>query len=139
MNKLDFDFRLDNIRHISDLVDMIKSHKVDFNDEVSDDRIIDLCLARLKLGYVNVNWIVNTNWKVVRGHKLFSTIKKYIIDDEPFSNLVIFNEYNGKRFSELQGGYKRRILETNVTIFFSNYEDAKEALEYYSSVLNDFE
>ena len=139
MNKLDFDFRPNNLHHISDLVERIRLHQVDFNDNVSDDRIIDLCLTRLKLGYLNIDWLAGQNWVIIRGHKLFSTIKKYIIDNEPFTNLVVFKEYNNMRFSDLPGHLKRRILETNVDIFFSNYEDCKDALAYYSSVLNDFE
>jgi Protein of unknown function DUF262 len=94
-------------------------------------RLIESLLLRFPLPafYFNIEQDEkgDDKWLVVDGLQRLSTIKNFIVDNSLIlEGLEILKDYEGVSFKKLDATLRRRILETNVTIFFIQPGTPKE-------------
>lgn len=122
-----------DVRHtqtyISELIKKLKEGTITYLEfDTADARFFELCWSHLKLDPIIVRSKpfldlhldenhVSRGLEVYRGHGLFETIVKYMIEDQPIEGLEMMTEYNGKRYSEIPRHLQRKIEETCVDIY----------------------
>jgi hypothetical protein len=81
-------------------------------------RLIESILIRIPLPAFYVDATNEDLWQVIDGQQRLSTIRRFVIDqDLRLQNLEFLTEFEGKCFDELPQNLKRRIRETNITVY----------------------
>lgn len=81
-------------------------------------RLIESILIRIPLPAFYVDATNEDLWQVIDGQQRLSTIRRFVVDqDLRLQNLEFLTEFDGRTFDELPQNLKRRIRETNVTVY----------------------
>lgn len=81
-------------------------------------RLIESILIRIPLPAFYVDATNEDLWQVIDGQQRLSTIRRFVVDqDLRLQNLEFLTEFEGKNFDELPQNLKRRIRETNITVY----------------------
>lgn len=65
----------------------------------------------------NTNQIRDNYYQVLIGHGFLSTLKHYIIDNNPIEDLEVLTELNDKRFDAWPPMYQRKVRERTIKIY----------------------
>ena len=142
MNPIDLEFR-EVYKATNDFINGLKKDYYEYDDYGPiDATIFEFMLCNMKTYNVFARDITGVSNKrklrFYHGSGLLRAIKYYIIDDNVFSNLKIFTEYNGLKFSELPRYIQRKIEEATVllTVDYSfRKSDEDEIIRNYSMML----
>jgi len=86
--------------------------------EGAQSRLIESVLIRIPLPALYMDATNEDRWLVVDGLQRLTTLKRFVLDqDLRLKGLEFLTPYNGKAFDELPRHLKRRIKETQVTVF----------------------
>ena len=86
--------------------------------DAARSRLIESILIRIPLPAFYVDATNEDLWQVIDGQQRLSTIRRFVVDqDLRLQNLEFLIEFNGLTFDELPQNLKRRIRETNVTVY----------------------
>ncbi len=91
-------------------------------DRVKKSRLIESLLIRIPIPAFYMDASDENSWIVIDGLQRLTTLKEFVIPDDPEGRLVLHNlefwkEYEGKGFYDLPRYLQRRIEETEITIF----------------------
>ncbi|MGB7758192.1 MAG: DUF262 domain-containing protein, partial [Bryobacteraceae bacterium] len=114
---------------ISLLMDRIKNHEIDLTpgfqrkggiwSPKAKSQLIESLLIRIPLPAFYMDGSDESKWLVVDGLQRLSTLKSFVIDmNLQLTGLEFLGKAcNGRKFDELPRNLRRRILETQVTVF----------------------
>jgi hypothetical protein len=81
-------------------------------------RLIESILIRIPLPAFYVDATNEDRWQVIDGQQRLSTIRRFVVDQNlRLQNLEFLTEFEGLSFEELPQNLKRRIRETNITVY----------------------
>jgi len=81
-------------------------------------RLIESILIRIPLPAFYIDATDDDNWLVVDGLQRLSTLKKFVTDKKlKLTGLEYLTQLEGKNYDELEPRYRRRILETQPTVY----------------------
>jgi hypothetical protein len=82
-------------------------------------RLIESILIRLPIPAFYIDSTEYGKWEIVDGLQRLTALKSFVIDQNlTLSNLEFFPDLEGKVYDELPRSFQRRILETQVTVYF---------------------
>lgn len=126
---------------IISIAELIENGKIDFDHSVpANAKLFEYIIHKIPMKEPILKYNLDKDsellFKVYTNNALFNTIYKYIVNDEPLENMTMFEEFNGKRFSELEPRYRRRINETMITLHIdeSFYKDDSLLLDYLHTI-----
>ena len=86
--------------------------------DTARSRLIESILIRIPLPAFYMDATKDEKWIVIDGQQRLSTIRRFVIDKSlRLSNLEFLTELEGMHFDELSQSLKRRIRETNITVY----------------------
>ena len=86
--------------------------------DTARSRLIESILIRIPLPAFYMDATKDEKWIVIDGQQRLSTIRRFVIDKSlRLSNLEFLTELEGMHFEELPQSLKRRIRETNITVY----------------------
>ncbi len=86
--------------------------------DAARSRLIESILIRIPLPAFYVDATDEDLWQVIDGQQRLSTIRRFVVDqDLCLTGLEFLTDFEGKKFDELPQNLKRRIRETNVTVY----------------------
>ncbi len=85
--------------------------------EGAQSRLIESLFIRFPLPAFYMDATNDDRWLVVDGLQRLTTIKKFMRDELRLTELEFLEQYNGKLYSELPLSLKRRIKETQTTLY----------------------
>ncbi len=86
--------------------------------DAARSRLIESILIRIPLPAFYMDATEDDRWIVIDGQQRLSTIRRFVIENSlRLINLEFLTELEGKSFAELPQNLKRRIRETNVTVY----------------------
>ncbi|MFM6076911.1 MAG: DUF262 domain-containing protein, partial [Dolichospermum sp.] len=81
-------------------------------------RLIESLLIRIPLPAFYIDATNDDQWLVIDGLQRISTFKKFILDDDfTLTELQFLKDLEDKRYSDLPRHYRRRIDETELTVY----------------------
>ncbi len=80
-------------------------------------RLIESILIKIPIPSFYIDARDESKWIVIDGLQRLSTIIKYIKDDFPLKDLEFLKELEGKKFSELERNFQRRIEDFKLTLY----------------------
>lgn len=101
---------------------------------------IEQCLTRTAVDYIKFyeeqdeDYKYRYNYVTYDGNCRLTLLVSYINGNYKLSELKIFEHVNNCKFQELSKAYQRRILETNINVF---YIDKQTSIEYRNQVINN--
>jgi hypothetical protein len=88
-----------------------------WNDKARS-RLIESILIRIPLPAFYIDATDDDNWIVVDGHQRLTTIKQFAVDKTmKLIGLEFLDQYNEKKYVELPRDLRRRLEETQVTVY----------------------
>lgn len=88
-----------------------------WKDDVKS-RLIESILIRIPLPAFYIDATDDDNWLVVDGLQRLSALKKFVTDKKlKLTGLEYLTQLEGKNYEELEPRYRRRILETQPTVY----------------------
>src|SRR5690348_10991719 len=86
--------------------------------DTARSRLIESILIRIPLPAFYMDATEDDRWIVMDGQQRLSSIRRFVIENSlQLSNLEFLTELEGLKFDELPQSLKRRIRETNVTVY----------------------
>ncbi|MDQ7062056.1 MAG: DUF262 domain-containing protein [Sulfurimonas sp.] len=80
-------------------------------------RLIESILIKIPIPSFYIDARDESNWIVIDGLQRLSSIIRYIKDEYPLKDLEFLQELHGKRFSELDRTFQRRIEDFKLTLY----------------------
>lgn len=128
---------------VADIVDWIEKGKLNFDKSAPTNcKIFEYLRMYAPSGVCVIKYNFDNETKpdvifnVYAGHSLINTIYKYLIQNEPFENMSIFEEYNGKSFKDMDFNFRRHVREAEITLFldYSDNKDDTRLLDYIKTI-----
>lgn len=92
--------------------------RADVWQDTARSRLIESILIRIPLPAFYMDATDDERWLVIDGQQRLSTIRRFVIDKSlRLSDLEFLTELNGLYFDDLPQSLKRRIRETNITVY----------------------
>jgi hypothetical protein len=92
--------------------------RADVWEDTARSRLIESVLIRIPLPAFYMDATDDEKWIVIDGQQRLSTIRRFVIDKSlRLSNLEFLTELEGFSFDQLPQSLKRRIRETNITVY----------------------
>jgi hypothetical protein len=92
--------------------------RADVWQDTARSRLIESILIRIPLPAFYMDATDDEKWIVIDGQQRLSTIRRFVIDKSlRLSNLEFLTELEGSSFDQLPQSLKRRIRETNITVY----------------------
>lgn len=86
--------------------------------EPAQSRLIESILIRIPLPAFYMDATNDEKWLVVDGLQRLTTLKRFVIDKTlQLTGLEFLKQLNGKTFDDLPRNFRRRIVETQVTVY----------------------
>ncbi|MBK5214885.1 MAG: DUF262 domain-containing protein [Flavobacteriaceae bacterium] len=89
----------------------------DLWDKTHQSRLIESILIRFPLPAFFFDASDDDNWLIVDGLQRLSSVRNFVLGNQPLSNLEFLTHLNGKKWSELPDNLQRQIEETQVVIY----------------------
>jgi len=89
----------------------------DLWDKTHQSRLIESILIRFPLPAFFFDASDDDNWLIVDGLQRLSSVRNFVLGNQPLSNLEFLTHLNGKRWNNLPENLQRQIEETQVVIY----------------------
>lgn len=89
----------------------------DLWDKTHQSRLIESILIRFPLPAFFFDASDDDNWLIVDGLQRLSSVRNFVLGNQPLSNLEFLTHLNGKRWNDLPDNLQRQIEETQVVIY----------------------
>lgn len=89
----------------------------DLWDKTHQSRLIESILIRFPLPAFFFDASDDNNWLIVDGLQRLSSVRNFVLGNQPLSNLEFLTHLNGKRWNDLPDNLQRQIEETQVVIY----------------------
>lgn len=110
------------------LIKRIRNNEIDLSPDFQrlagiwsdtvQSRLIESMLIKIPLPAFYMDATDDNRWLVVDGLQRLTTIRRFVVQEElSLTGMEFLTEYNGKKYSELPRGLKRRIEETDIVIY----------------------
>ena len=97
----------------------------------AQSRLIESILVRIPLPSFYIDASDDNQWLIVDGLQRLSTLKSFVLDKTlKLAGLDYLTELEGKSYDDLERPFKRRILETEITVNSIEY-DTSENTKYH--------
>ena len=91
--------------------------KDDLWDKTHQSRLIESMLIRFPLPAFFFDASDDNNWLIVDGLQRLSSVRNFVLENQPLTNLEFLTHLNGKKWGDLAENLKRQIEETQVVIY----------------------
>jgi len=115
--------------------DFQRKYKWDKDGNERASRFIESCLMRIPLPACYFAETQESNHEVIDGVQRITTIKRFFDDEFPLEGLTIYEELNGKKFSEL-GDLKGELESTTIRCIVLRKENPKGLIHEIFARLN---
>lgn len=115
--------------------DFQRKYKWDKDGEERGSKFIESCLMRIPLPACYFAEDENGNHIVIDGVQRITTISRFLRDEFPLEGLTVYEELNGKRFSEL-GAYKNELESTTIRCVILRKENPEGLVQEIFARLN---
>jgi len=89
----------------------------DLWDKTHQSRLIESILIRFPLPAFFFDASDDDNWLIVDGLQRLSSVRNFVLGNQPLSNLEFLTHLNGTKWNELPDNLQRQIEETQVVIY----------------------
>ena len=116
--------------------DFQRKYKWNKDGEERCSKFIESCLMRIPLPACYFAESDDGNHTVIDGVQRITTISRFFNDEFALEGLSVFEELNGKRFSELGGGLRSELESTTIRCIVLRKENSKDLVQEIFARLN---
>lgn len=146
MTRADIRLRTRQLR-VREIVDELRNNTIEFTEMPS----ANCAVLEYIPTYVPFPLMFRPVWKISEkgnilvdiclcGHGFLSALTAYIIRDEVMTEPFLYDDWKGKRFSELSWAFKRSILDMYINVWYDEsflIEDSTEVGQGYANLIKD--